>query len=318
MVLNKDTLSPNISIISPITDQFLKLTAHDFIVEIFDVNLDSMWYSFNNILNLSFNTNTTFNETYWESVLDGPVNITFYANDSIGRISSSSIEVIKDSISPTINILAPLEGEKFTSTPPQFNIQVNDVNLERIMYSINNEERQLYVDGNLIDQSTWDNLEGMITVTIYAYDKAGNIETKTIRIIKEPGFSPLLFIFIIILAIASVAIPGLFIRRSRIKLEEKDSEIEVLKKEKSKITEEDIIISKEKHICLVHKGFIQGFNFNCPNCGAFYCIRCYEAIVKLENICWSCQGQLDLNVPKIVPKTEGKLIKYQKKHKEKR
>ena len=63
------------------------------------------------------------------------------------------------------------------------------------------------------------------------------------------------------------------------------------------ITEEDVQVFKEQRICLVHKGTIEGYIFSCPGCGAFYCVKCVEALVDIENMCWSCQEVLDPNKP---------------------
>lgn len=48
---------------------------------------------------------------------------------------------------------------------------------------------------------------------------------------------------------------------------------------------------------MVHKGPIRGFIFVCPECGTFYCNRCYEAVEKLENACWSYGNALDTSKP---------------------
>ena len=63
------------------------------------------------------------------------------------------------------------------------------------------------------------------------------------------------------------------------------------------ISEEDVQVYKEQRICLVHKGTIEGFIFSCPGCGAFYCVKCVEALIDIENMCWSCEEVLDPNKP---------------------
>ena len=44
-------------------------------------------------------------------------------------------------------------------------------------------------------------------------------------------------------------------------------------------------------------GPIEGYNFICPTCGAYYWIRCAEAVKELENACWSCGKPLDPSLP---------------------
>ncbi|MFX0101065.1 MAG: hypothetical protein ACFFCS_15935 [Candidatus Hodarchaeota archaeon] len=74
-----------------------------------------------------------------------------------------------------------------------------------------------------------------------------------------------------------------------------------------KLTEEEISVSKEKQICLVCKGEISRENYVCPNCKAFYCERCTNALKDLENACWSCNTPFDPTKPvKIKPLEEIK------------
>ena len=106
------------------------------------------------------------------------------------------------------------------------------------------------------------------------------------------------------------------VQEKDLELLEKEEEIEALKKQRAEITEDDIIISKEKQTCLVHKGPIRGYSFICPECGAFYCIKCVDAIIVIENACWSCESPLDQNQP-IKQLDEGILIE-EEIHKSKR
>ncbi|TFF89713.1 MAG: hypothetical protein EU548_06720 [Promethearchaeota archaeon] len=99
----------------------------------------------------------------------------------------------------------------------------------------------------------------------------------------------------IILAVSVVG--AIAFKRYRGKLKEKEAEIKVLKIEKRKLTQEDIIVAKENLQCVVHKGAIKGFTFVCPECGTFYCSRCYDAVKSIENACWSCGKPLDPTKP---------------------
>ena len=63
------------------------------------------------------------------------------------------------------------------------------------------------------------------------------------------------------------------------------------------ITEEDIVLYKERKICLVCKGAAEGFTFICPTCGALYCQKCAQALTTLENACWACYGAIDKSKP---------------------
>ena len=76
-----------------------------------------------------------------------------------------------------------------------------------------------------------------------------------------------------------------------------------------KVTEEEVSVSKEKKICLVCKGDIMRMNYMCPVCFTFYCTKCYQALTKLENACWSCDEAMDTSRPVKLPlpvEDEGK------------
>lgn len=65
-----------------------------------------------------------------------------------------------------------------------------------------------------------------------------------------------------------------------------------------KITEEEITHYREKKICLVCKGHIEGFNnYICPKCEVLYCKHCAQSLIDLENTCWVCNAPLDVSVP---------------------
>ncbi|MFX1477759.1 MAG: hypothetical protein ACFFCI_06480 [Promethearchaeota archaeon] len=52
---------------------------------------------------------------------------------------------------------------------------------------------------------------------------------------------------------------------------------------------EDVKYSREKGFCLVCKNKISGLSYICPNCEAWYCLKCCDALIKLEDACWGCE-----------------------------
>jgi len=74
---------------------------------------------------------------------------------------------------------------------------------------------------------------------------------------------------------------------------------EVIQEEQSEVLNglPNAEIFKKQRICLVHKGSIEGFIFSCPSCGALYCVKCVEALIDIDNMCWSCKEVLDPNKP---------------------
>lgn len=63
------------------------------------------------------------------------------------------------------------------------------------------------------------------------------------------------------------------------------------------ITEEEISISREKKICLVCKSKTSKFIYICPGCDAFYCTKCTQALIEMENACWVCNTPFDETKP---------------------
>ena len=60
-----------------------------------------------------------------------------------------------------------------------------------------------------------------------------------------------------------------------------------------KITEEEVSISKEKRVCLVCKVKLERSMYICPDCQTFYCNKCSNALIGLENACWYCNAPFD-------------------------
>jgi len=95
--IKKDITAPTIDIISPSSGGNFNLTAPEFTVEITDINfIDRMWYSLNGGQNFTFTSNETINQAEWDSLSDGLITITFFANDTVGNLASDSISITKD------------------------------------------------------------------------------------------------------------------------------------------------------------------------------------------------------------------------------
>jgi hypothetical protein len=67
-----------------------------FEVNIYDSNLDLMWYTIDDgITNITFTLNGTIDQDSWNTQLNGPITIKFYGLDSSGNINSSQVNIIK-------------------------------------------------------------------------------------------------------------------------------------------------------------------------------------------------------------------------------
>ena len=92
---------PLINITSPLNNSNIGRDAPDFLVEITEPNLDTMWYTIDGGINdIIFTSNGTINQTSWETLWDSlakgdTITIMFYANDTYGHLGSNFIVLIK-------------------------------------------------------------------------------------------------------------------------------------------------------------------------------------------------------------------------------
>ena len=60
------------------------------------------------------------------------------------------------------------------------------------------------------------------------------------------------------------------------------------------------------------KGKVSEFNiFLCPKCETFYCAKCAQALVELENMCWACSGPIDKSKPVKTYEKEEEIIELE-------
>jgi len=88
---------PVIIINSPLEDDTFGTNAPSFSVTITDTFLEEMWYSLDGgITKFFFTANGTIDQAVWNGLPEGSITITFYANDTIGNISSESVNIVKE------------------------------------------------------------------------------------------------------------------------------------------------------------------------------------------------------------------------------
>ncbi|MFX0104572.1 MAG: hypothetical protein ACFE75_03665 [Candidatus Hodarchaeota archaeon] len=77
-----------------------------------------------------------------------------------------------------------------------------------------------------------------------------------------------------------------------------------------RVTEEEVIVYKDSHLCLVCKGNVGGFNvFICQQCKSIYCRSCAKAVIEIENACWTCENPIDISKPIMLDKPEQRDVK---------
>jgi len=175
--VKKDTSIPIINIISPIGG-FFNNTPPSFIVEISDSNLEKMWYTLNTeITNYYFEINESIDINGWNSIPDGLVNITFYANDSAGNIQSSMTQVNKDTVIPIGSIEINGGSAWTTSISVSLTLTYNDDNsgVDQVRYSNNGSSWTAWEAPSDTRSWTLSSGDGFKTVYYEIKDIAGSI-----------------------------------------------------------------------------------------------------------------------------------------------
>ena len=156
-------------------------------------SINTTWYTVDKgFTNYTFKELTgTINQTAWSDQVNESIRIIFYANDSLGNIYENNIIVQKDITPPNITILLPEANETFGKDPPSFIIFVNDVNLDKMWYTLDGGLVNItFTINGTMNETEWDKfLNTTIVITFYANDTAGNISFKEIsieKIISEP------------------------------------------------------------------------------------------------------------------------------------
>jgi len=188
--INKDANDPQIVINTPLSSEVFGSLAPNFNISIVEPNLESTWYTIDDgITNITFIGLTgTINQTEWGNLFNGSVNLTFYANDSVGNIGSAGVLIYKDINIPQITINAPLANEFYGSIAPNFNISIIESNLHSRWYTLDGGLTNItFIElTETINQTEWNNLEeGAITITFYANDTTGNIGHADVTIYKD-------------------------------------------------------------------------------------------------------------------------------------
>ncbi len=90
---------------------------------------------------------------------------------------------------PTLNLSAPEQNEVFGTTPPNFTISTNDPTLSKFWYNLTQDTTfyiRIIIANGSINASDWADLEdGIVKLTFYGNDSAGNTNSEQISIFKD-------------------------------------------------------------------------------------------------------------------------------------
>ena len=191
VIVRKDIDPPSIKVNNPISDQVYGESPPSFNVEISDNNgIDTRWYCLLNgtvtTTNTTFTTNETIDSTLWDTFGDGNINIRFYANNSIGSVSYSDVNVIKDMFAPSIDIATP-NNNSYCNHPPIFNIYSYDVSFDNLWIRIGSVNISITNDNDFqLNSSIWNSLsQGLFQIHVYSNDTLGHRSTKVLNLYKD-------------------------------------------------------------------------------------------------------------------------------------
>ena len=217
-----DTMSPDITIDTPIHNDFFGTTAPDFELSIDEMNLDSIWYTLDNgLTNITSGSSMgTINQTEWEKFVSEEVIIEFYANDSVGHIGYAARTVLKDINAPSSSIhFVPYQVPNIVNKSTTFTLNANDgtgSGVSVIRYKINDSGWSDYSVS--FDLSSYE--PGHYLISYYSVDNIGNIETENsieVILVKKPSKPPAIPGFDIFLMISIICVVSIVLFKRRYK-----------------------------------------------------------------------------------------------------
>lgn len=204
---------PAFSIISPIDNQIFGNDPPEFIIEIEKGNRSkiSMWYLLNTLTTkYYFISNNSINQEAWDALTDDTIEITFFVNDSAGKVVYKEVVVRKDNIDPIIIINSPQQNKVFGDLAPSFELFIIEDNLDEIWYSLDEgiSNYSCSLSGQ-IDQAIWDELGGgSYVLRFYANDTLENVGYSEITIKKKSeaiyGFEISIILFSFLVSVVAI------------------------------------------------------------------------------------------------------------------
>ncbi len=189
LIKYKNTLDLQITINSPDFDDFYGSNAPTYWVTI-NGEYDAVWYTLDNgVTNITASgLNEIIDQTEWDKIADGIVNLRFYVNNSLGNLAYSDVNFTKDTVAPIITINSPINYEKFGKISPSFNISIIEPYLDTMWYTIDSGVTNISISSftGTIDQIEWDKVgNGTVSINFYADDESTNVGFAQVIIEKE-------------------------------------------------------------------------------------------------------------------------------------
>ncbi|GAH52652.1 unnamed protein product [marine sediment metagenome] len=125
-----------------------------------------------------------------------------------GNIEFAEVTIRKDVTAPIIAINNPQNSDVIGATAPNFDISIDELNLDKTWYSLNGGNNITFTGlTGTINQALWDALsEGNVIIRFYANDTLGRIGFQEVSVVKTisqpsppgiPGYNILLLLGIV-------------------------------------------------------------------------------------------------------------------------
>jgi len=126
----------------------------------------------------------------------------------LGNIGFAEVSIKKNVNAPVIAINNPQNSDVIGATAPNFDISIDELNLNETWYSLNGGNNITFTGlTGIINQMLWDALsEGNVTIRFYANDTLGRIGFQEVTVVKTisqsnppeiPGYNMLLLLGIV-------------------------------------------------------------------------------------------------------------------------
>ncbi len=231
-MMTKDSTIPIVIIIEPLNNAIINSSAPSYDLLIIEDNMDQSWYVIegnSTIFDITGSTSGSIDQWAWNDLLDGYINITFHANDSVGNIGSNMTTILKDTLAPNISIDSPSLNSNMNSSAPSFSLIIEDFTLNTMWYRIWNgthwsANHTFTGQSGTINQTLWTSIwtplshEDIIIIEFFANDSFGKISNASIQVRKHspaseddtqpPEDSDLMMIIVVISVIGGVSAIG--------------------------------------------------------------------------------------------------------------
>ncbi|WP_211247018.1 CARDB domain-containing protein [Methermicoccus shengliensis] len=169
-----DVTPPTVSISSPVEGAYYatyNISLNATISEVAQV-----WYSINGVNSTPVETDVLAEPlSLYE---DGNYTITVYARDAAGNVGYDTVNFTVDTHPPVVTILSPVDGSLTRFSTVALSVSVNE--LATIWYQVDGGANSTPVNGTSIAVPISGLSEGAHSITVYARDRAGNLNSTSV------------------------------------------------------------------------------------------------------------------------------------------